>query len=125
MATLFDPALADDIGLVAVGGDLNPRRLLQAYCAGVFPWFHEGGPILWWSPDPRAVFDLDRLHISRRLARTLRSGKFLFTINAAFGRIMRGCAERSEGTWITTDMLEAYERLHRLGFAHSVEAWQD
>lgn len=125
MAVFFDPSLADDIGLVAVGGDLSPGRLLQAYRAGVFPWFNEGGPILWWSPEPRAIFELDRVHISRRLARTLRTGKFLFTVNAAFSRVMRGCGVRSEGSWISPAMLDAYELLHRLGFAHSVEAWQD
>ncbi|HWY86839.1 MAG TPA: leucyl/phenylalanyl-tRNA--protein transferase [Gemmataceae bacterium] len=123
MATFLDPEFADEMGLVAVGGDLEPVRLVEAYCAGIFPWFDEGGPVLWWSPDPRAILEMDGLHISRRLARTLRSGKFHCTINEAFGPVVRGCAAREEGTWITSEMIEAYERLHRLGLAHSVEAW--
>jgi leucyl/phenylalanyl-tRNA---protein transferase len=99
---------------------------LRAYTEGVFPWFSDGDPILWWSPDPRAIFDLATgLHISRRLARTLRSGKFQVTFNRAFGRVIRACGDRPEGTWITREMVSAYEDLHRLKFAHSVEAWQD
>ncbi|MCI0377199.1 MAG: leucyl/phenylalanyl-tRNA--protein transferase [Gemmataceae bacterium] len=109
--------------LVAVGGDLNAPRLLRAYRAGVFPWYDEGMPVCWWSPDPRAVFELDGMHVARRLQRTIRSGKFRCTINQAFGQVIRGCADRIEGTWITPDMIEAYERLHRLGVAHSVEVW--
>src|SRR5216684_8906341 len=117
--------LADETGLVAVGGDLRPERLLQAYCSGVFPWYDEGEPICWWSPDPRAIFELPGLHVSRRLARTLRSGRFQVTINQDFAGVIRGCADRGvEGTWITGDMLRAYETLHRLGYAHSVEVWQ-
>jgi leucyl/phenylalanyl-tRNA--protein transferase len=123
MANFLDPEFADEMGLVAVGGGLEPGRLVEAYCAGIFPWFDEGGPVLWWSPDPRAILEMDGLHISRRLARTLRSGKLHCTINQAFGQIMRGCADREEGTWITAEMIEAYERLHRLGLAHSVETW--
>jgi leucyl/phenylalanyl-tRNA--protein transferase len=121
---LFDPNSADEIGLVAIGGDLTPRRLLEAYCCGVFPWFDEDSPILWWSPDPRAVIELDGLHVPRRLLRTLRSGRFRPTINRAFAAVIRGCAERpGEGTWITADMIAAYEALHTLGFAHSLEVW--
>lgn len=123
MANFLDPEFADEMGLVALGGDLEPVRLVEAYCAGIFPWFDEGGPVLWWSPDPRAIFEMDGLHISRRLAHTLRSGKFHNTINQAFGQVMHSCADRDEGTWITTEMIEAYERLHRLGLAHSVETW--
>ncbi len=118
------PELADEFGLVAVGGDLRPERLLEAYGRGVFPWYDEGSPILWWSPDPRAIFELDGLRVSRRLRRTLRSGKFRVTVNRDFAGVIRGCAEsRVGGTWITPDMIDAYERLHRLGYAHSVEAW--
>jgi leucyl/phenylalanyl-tRNA--protein transferase len=124
MAIFLDPEFADEMGLVAVGGDLEPGRLVQAYCAGVYPWFDAGGPVLWWSPDPRAIFEMDGLHISRRLARTLRSDRFHCTLNQAFDRVMHGCADREEGTWINADMIEAYQRLHRLGLAHSVEAWK-
>jgi leucyl/phenylalanyl-tRNA--protein transferase len=120
----ISPVLADDDGFVGLGGDLSPTTLLRAYCEGVFPWFNEGDPILWWSPNPRAVIELDGLHISRRLARTIRSGKFRVTINRCFEEVMRACGEnRREGTWITPQMLAAYTELHRFGFAHSVETW--
>ena len=123
-APFLYPELADEYGLVAVGGDLRPERLLEAYRRGVFPWYDEGGPVMWWSPDPRAVFELDGLHVSRRLRRTLRSGKFTVTINHDFAGVIRGCADRpGEGTWITAEMIAAYERLHALGFAHSLEVW--
>jgi leucyl/phenylalanyl-tRNA--protein transferase len=117
--------LADSHGFVGRGGTLSPPCLLRAYCEGVFPWFSEGDPILWWSPDPRAIFDLSHFHISKRLGRTIRSGKFTVTYDADFPAVMRGCAYREEGTWVTESMMEAYERLHRLGHAHSVEAWRD
>jgi leucyl/phenylalanyl-tRNA--protein transferase len=117
---------ADETGLVAVGGDLRPERLLQAYRCGVFPWYDENQPICWWSPDPRAIFELDRLHVSRRLQRTIRSGRFTITVNKDFAGVIRGCAEgRAEGTWITPEMIRAYEGLHALGYAHSIEAWQE
>jgi leucyl/phenylalanyl-tRNA--protein transferase len=122
---LFLPELADEHGLVALGGDLRPPRLLLAYRSGIFPWFDESTPILWWSPDPRAIFDLDDFHISRRLRRTIRSGRFACTINQDFAAVIRGCADRpGDGNWITPEMIDAYETLHRLGHAHSVEAWQ-
>lgn len=118
------PAAADADGLVGVGGDLRPATLVRAYADGVFPWFNAGDPILWWSPDPRAVIELDGLHVSRSLARTLKSGKFRVTIDAAFGAVVRGCADRpGEGTWVTPAMIAAYEALHRAGHAHSVESW--
>jgi leucyl/phenylalanyl-tRNA--protein transferase len=121
---LLLPELADEHGLVAVGGDLRPERLLQAYRRGVFPWFDETMPILWWSPDPRAIFEIGGLHISRRLRRTIRSGRFRLTINQDFASVIRGCADRpGDGNWITPSMIAAYETLHRLGYAHSVEAW--
>jgi leucyl/phenylalanyl-tRNA---protein transferase len=121
----LDPRLTDEFGLVGVGGDLSPTRLLDAYRHGIFPWYDDETPILWWSPDPRAVFELDGLHVSRRLRRTIRSGRFTVTVNYDFGGVIRACAVRPEqGTWITADMIAAYERLHRLGFAHSVEAWR-
>lgn len=119
------PALADEQGLVGVGGDLHPTNLLRAYAEGVFPWFGEGDPILWWSPDPRAIFNTNGLHVSDRLARTIRSGKFKVTFDEHFGEVIRACGERPEGTWVTRDMVQAYEELHRMGFAHSVETWQD
>lgn len=121
---LLIPELADAEGLVAVGGDLSPARLLLAYRRGVFPWYGEYLPVMWWSPDPRAVFELDGLRLTRRLRRTLRSGRFAVTVNRDFAGVIRGCADRpGEGTWITPEMIEAYEALHRLGHAHSVEVW--
>ena len=121
------PAFSDDdTGLVGVGGSLDPTCLLRAYSEGVFPWFSDGDPVLWWSPDPRAIFDIRvGLHISRRLARTIRSGRFQITVNRAFGHVIRACGDRPEGTWITREMVSAYEELHRLRFAHSVETWLD
>jgi leucyl/phenylalanyl-tRNA--protein transferase len=120
---LFDPQRADESGLVALGGDLSSARLLCAYRSGVFPWYSDGLPILWWSPDPRAIFELEGLHVSRRLRRTIRSGRFEVTINRDFAAVMHGCAQRREGTWITRDMIAAYTMLHGLGHAHSIEVW--
>jgi leucyl/phenylalanyl-tRNA--protein transferase len=118
------PELADPEGLVGVGGDLRPDTLLRAYSDGVFPWFSAGDPILWWSPDPRAVIELDGLHVSRRLARTIRQGKFRVTVDQCFEDVIRACGERRlEGTWVTEEMVRAYRDLHTLGFAHSIEAW--
>jgi leucyl/phenylalanyl-tRNA--protein transferase len=124
MALIFRTDDADEHGLVAVGGDLRPETLLRAYRNGIFPWYNEGDPILWWSPDPRAIFEFNHFYMSRRLERTIRTGKFHLTINQAFADVMRGCAER-ESTWITADMFEAYQRMHRLGYAHSIETWYD
>jgi leucyl/phenylalanyl-tRNA--protein transferase len=120
------PEYADGNGLIAVGGDLRPERLLHAYRSGVFPWYDEQDPICWWSPDPRAILELDGLHISRRLERTVRSSRFTLTMDHDFAGVIRGCASgRPEGTWITPDMIRAYETLHALGYAHSIEAWQE
>jgi len=117
-------------GLLAVGGDLRPERLLQAYRHGIFPWYNDDQPILWWSPDPRAVLFPDKLHVSRSLKRSLRSRLFSVTLDTTFRHVMEQCAgPRPQypegGTWITDDMLNAYTRLHELGYAHSVETWQD
>jgi leucyl/phenylalanyl-tRNA--protein transferase len=117
--------VAADLFPVAVGGDLRPERLLRAYRCGIFPWYNEGEPIQWWSPDPRAIFELDGLHVSRRLRRTLRSGRLTMTVNRDFAGVIRGCADRAEGTWIIPEMMAAYEELHRLGHAHSLEVWCD
>jgi leucyl/phenylalanyl-tRNA--protein transferase len=119
----LNPELADAMGLVGVGGDLRPEWLLEAYQRGIFPWYDEASPILWWSPDPRAILELDSLHVPRRLQRTIRSKHFTVTINRAFGEVICGCADRPEGTWLSQDMMAAYQALHRLGHAHSVEAW--
>src|SRR5437899_3137502 len=105
MAYVFEPDRPDETGLVAIGCDLEPATLLLAYRSVVFPWFGEGDPILWWSPDPRAVFELDGLYVSRRLARTRRSGKFQLSIDRAFGPVIRACADRDGGTWITRAMI--------------------
>jgi leucyl/phenylalanyl-tRNA--protein transferase len=117
-------------GLVAIGGDLRPERLLEAYRHGIFPWYNDDQPILWWSPDPRTVLFPDKLHISRSLKRSLRPGLFSVTLDRCFRAVMIACAEPRPqypdgGTWITAEMLEAYTRLHELGYAHSVETWQE
>ncbi len=118
------PAEAGPDGLVGVGGDLDPDTLLCAYREGVFPWFNAGDPVLWWSPDPRGVIELDGVHVSKSLARTIRSGKFRVTHNTAFRAVVQGCADtRTDGTWITPDMIEGYCELHAVGAAHSVETW--
>jgi len=115
-------------GLIAIGGDLNRERLLEAYRNGIFPWYEAGGPILWWSPDPRAVFILDHTHIPRRLARTLRNTEYQVSINEAFDQVIQACArprEYTDETWLTQDMIDAYVRLNRTGEAHSVEIRMD
>jgi leucyl/phenylalanyl-tRNA--protein transferase len=121
------PDYADPSGLIAVGGDLSSDRLLEAYRVGIFPWYSEDQPILWWSPDPRLVLDLDQFKISRSLGKTLRRRVFQVTFDRVFEEVIAACAtvprEDQSGTWITPDMREAYIRLHGLGYAHSVEAW--
>jgi leucyl/phenylalanyl-tRNA--protein transferase len=119
-------AMSDPNGLLAAGADLSPLRLLDAYERGIFPWFSEGDPPLWWSPDPRMVLFLDELRVSRSLRRVLNSGRFSVTFDRAYGEVMAGCAEpraQQEGTWITSSMIEAYTALASLGYAHSVETW--
>ena len=119
-------ALRDPNGLLAAGGDLSPQRLLEAYAHGIFPWFSDEDPLLWWSPDPRMVLFVDELHVAKSLRKVIKAGRFAVTFDRAFPEVMAGCAApRSDeaGTWITREMHEAYTLLHRLGFAHSVEAW--
>lgn len=118
------PEYATPEGVVGVGGDLRVATLLRAYSGGVFPWFNEGDPVIWWSPDPRAVLPLDAFHVPRRLAATVRQNRFRVTVNTRFAEVIRGCAGgRAEGTWLTEEMIAAYIGLHRTGHAHSVEAW--
>lgn len=122
------PESAHPSGLLAVGGDLSPERLVLAYSMGIFPWYEEGQPILWHSPDPRFVLLPAELHVPRSLARrVLKRHRFAFTLDAAFERVVEGCAamprREGPGTWITPEMREAYVRLHGLGIAHSCEAW--
>jgi leucyl/phenylalanyl-tRNA--protein transferase len=121
-------ALRRPNGLLAAGGDLSPERLLRAYRHGIFPWYGEGEPILWWSPDPRMVLFPAELKIGRSLRKILRKRAFTLSADTAFEDVIEGCsAPRAgqPGTWITADMKRAYCRLHRLGIAHSVETWQD
>ena len=124
-------ALSDPNGLLAVGGELTPEWLISAYRQGIFPWFDDDSdPVLWWSPDPRTVIYPDQLKVSRSLAKRLRNGGFEVTFDTCFTDVIRACAEprpdvegRLSGTWITPAMIAAYEHLHELGLAHSVEAW--
>ena len=122
-----DPRTGPADAPLAMGGDLSAERLLAAYGHGIFPWFDDDrGPVLWWSPDPRAVLFPDRFRVSRSLARRLRRGDYAITMDTAFAAVVNGCAaprESGDGTWITPGMRAAYQRLHALGFAHSVEAW--
>ena len=123
------PAYAEPDGLLAVGGDLSPERLLLAYRMGIFPWYSEETPILWWSPNPRLVLFPDELKVSRSLQRLIKKGSFKVTTDCAFARVITQCAQvrtgRGEETWLTPEMIDAYTRLHELGYAHSVESWFD
>jgi leucyl/phenylalanyl-tRNA---protein transferase len=124
----LEQALEDPSGLLAAGGDLSPERLVAAYRRGIFPWYSPGQPVLWWSPDPRAVLFPEEFHCSRSLSRTLRSGRFTVSDDRDFAAVIDGCAApraASPGTWITSDMRAAYLELHRLGVAHSVEVWRN
>lgn len=121
-----DPRLADEEGLIAVGGDLSVDRLLFAYSHGIFPWFDDNSPPLWWSPDPRCHLPLDAVHTPRRLAQRMRRGGFELRRDTAFEAVMRGCGERrAEGSWIIESMVEAYVALHSAGYAESFEVWVD
>ena len=123
-----EQALDHPVGLLAAGGGLSMKRLVDAYSRGIFPWFNDGDPVLWWSPDPRAVLAPSRLHVSHSLRKTLKKGAFLVTIDAVFGRVLDGCAAprpQDSGTWLTDQMRRAYTSLHVAGLAHSIEVWMD
>ena len=128
--TFPDPQYAaSPEGIVAIGGDLSMGRLIQAYRQGIFPWYNEYEPILWWSPDPRLVLYPERLHVSRSLRKTLRTSGLTITFDQSFSEVLHGCAEprgttpEAAGTWLNGEMIAAYEQLHRHGLAHSAEAW--
>ncbi len=124
----LEDALQEPDGLLAAGGDLSPARLLNAYRHGAFPWYSEGEPILWWSPNPRCVLFPEKFKISRSLRKTLKNRLFEVRYDSAFAHVMQGCAEPrpgQSGTWITRDMYRAFLSMHELGYAHSVECWQE
>ncbi|MEE9524592.1 MAG: leucyl/phenylalanyl-tRNA--protein transferase [Thermodesulfovibrionales bacterium] len=127
---IFPPVeLADADGLIAVGGDLSVERLVTAYTEGIFPWYSEGSPILWWSPDPRLILLPEELKVSRSLRQVIKKGGFTVTLDAAFDEVITSCSgvhkDRDGGTWITDEMVDAYRALHYAGVAHSVESWYD
>ena len=123
-----EQALTEPDGLLAAGGSLSPEILLKAYRHGIFPWYSQEQPVLWWSPDPRCVLFPEKLKISRSLRKTLNKDLFVIKQDTAFRDVMQNCAKPRKdkaGTWITRDMLNAYTRMHELGYAHSIECWQD
>ena len=124
-----NPELSEEDGLLAVGGDLSEDRILLAYSMGIFPWYSDGPPVLWWSPDPRLVLIPAELKISRSLRQVINKGLFTIKMDTAFAEVIRNCAvirrEGQQGTWITEEMIGAYIRLHHAGYAHSIESWQD
>ena len=127
---VFPPVhLAEPEGVLAIGGDLSVERLLLAYRNGIFPWYSDGEPILWWTPDPRFVLFPERLHVSKSMHRLLKTGRFQVTLDRAFPKVIRECQKtprrNQPGTWLTGAMLNAYCRLHEAGYAHSVEVWED
>jgi leucyl/phenylalanyl-tRNA--protein transferase len=129
-ALLFpSPEFAEPDGLLAIGGDLSPARLVMAYSQGIFPWFSEGDPILWWSPAPRLVLFPEEFHLPKRLKRTIAANRFAISADTAFDQVTAGCATASgrlhKGTWISREMQRAYGQLHELGFAHSIECWHE
>lgn len=128
-ALLFpSPELAEPDGLLAIGGDLSPARLIMAYANGIFPWYTEEDPILWWSPAPRLVLYPNEFHLPRRLARKIRKNVFSVTADTAFDQVIGACSTAGgrgeQGTWITPEIHQAYVQLHELGYAHSIEAWE-
>ncbi len=121
-------ALSEPNGLLAAGGDLSPSRLIKAYQNGIFPWFNEDDPILWWSPDPRCILHPDKIHISKSMKKVIRKGDFSFTFDHAFSDVIEACAgtrQETTGTWISPEIQAAYLKLHHLGVAHSVEVWRE
>jgi leucyl/phenylalanyl-tRNA---protein transferase len=121
-----DPRLANEKGLVAIGGDLSVERLLLAYRTGIFPWTIS--PISWWSPDPRAILELDKLHVGESLRKVIRKGIFQITMDRAFRQVIENCAARTPDrreTWITAEFIDSYTRLHERGYAHSLECWRE
>lgn len=121
-----NPELASEEGILAVGGDLSVERLLLAYCNGIFPWFSKGEPIMWWSPNPRFILYPKEIKVSKSMNKLLRKNKYKVTFDTSFREVISQCVNlRSDGTWITGEMIEAYCKLHDLGFAHSVETWYD
>ncbi len=121
-------ALSDPNGLLAIGGDLTPQRLVLAYQQAIFPWFNDGEPIMWWSPSPRAIIRLNQIKINRTLTKFIKKQPYTVTLNKDFDQVLSYCADapfRKEGTWIIDEMKLAYMRLHELGYAHSIEVWQD
>ncbi len=128
---LFFPPVnsADEEGIVAIGGDLSPQRLLLAYRSGIFPWFNEDEPIIWWSPNPRFVLFPQKLKVSKSMQTVLNNGKFRFTINRNFLQVIKNCKtvsrKNQEGTWIHSTIVDAYTKLHELGYVHSAECWLD
>jgi leucyl/phenylalanyl-tRNA--protein transferase len=129
-ALVFPPAqLARNNGLLCVGGDLTPERLILAYKNGIFPWFSENDPLLWWSPDPRLVLFPDKIHISKSLNKTIKKKPFIVRVDTAFERTINACStlprKENNGTWLVDEMIAAYITLHKKGYAHSIETWQD
>lgn len=120
-----DASVAEPQGPAAIGADFAPATIIQAYRAGYFPWPHEAEEYLWFSPDPRAIIPVGGLHLSRRLARTIRAGRFTVTLDKAFTRVLAGCADRPEGSWVTPAYAAGYTSLHEHGWAHSVEVWHE
>ncbi len=123
----IEGALTEPNGLLALGGDLSSARLLSAYSQGIFPWFSEGDPLMWWSPDPRAIIAIEQLRINRTLAKAIRKAPYIITLNQDFIQVIQLCADapfRTDETWILDDMQEAYINLHQQGHAHSIEVWQ-
>jgi len=121
-------ALTDPNGLLALGGDLSPPRLISAYQHGIFPWFNDGDPLMWWSPNPRAIIKTDDLYVNRTLRKAIKRTPYRITVNSDFNQVIKQCANapfRHDDTWIVSDMLVAYQQLHQLGYAHSIEVWQD